>query len=144
MVITVSVAPLVEVGALPAGVRRYVPFRGGTFEGRDGLRGRIASGGVDWQSMRSDGVLEIAAHYALSTDDDEMIEVESRGVRVASPAVAARIAAGDDVDASEYYFRTHIRLATAAPRLAWLNGILAVSTGTRHRDAVRIDVHEVL
>ena len=143
LVIDVDVEPIVELGALPLGARRFVPFRGGTFEGRDGLRGTLGPGGVDWQVARPDGVLEIDAHYVLVTDTDEAIEVQSRGLRAASTAVAARIASGEIVDASEYYFRTHIRLATASPRLAWMNDLLAVSTGQRRRDTVRIDVHEV-
>jgi hypothetical protein len=144
LVIDVDVEPIVELGSLPLGVRRFVPFRGGTFEGRDGLRGTLGPGGVDWQVARPDGVLEIDAHYVLVTDTDESIEVQSRGLRSASPDVAARIASGEIVDATEYYFRTHIRLATASPRLAWMNDLLAVSTGQRRRDTVRIDVHEVL
>ena len=55
--------------------------------------------------MRPDGVLEIDAHYLLRTDADEPIEVRSIGLRKASPEVAARIAAGEPVDPSEYYFR---------------------------------------
>ena len=35
--IRVDVAPIVDLG----GGRRYVPFEGGTFEGRDGLAGTI-------------------------------------------------------------------------------------------------------
>jgi hypothetical protein len=50
----------------------------------------------------------------------------------------------EPVDPSEYYFRTHVRLSTSASRLAWLNDLLAVATGERRRDTVRIDVHEVV
>ncbi|HXY91999.1 MAG TPA: DUF3237 family protein, partial [Acidimicrobiia bacterium] len=100
--------------------------------------------GVDWQVVRSDDVVDIDAHYVLVTDAGEPIEVRSSGLRKASKEVVERIARGDPVDPSEYYFRTHIRLSTSAPRLAWLNGLIAVSTGERRRDAVRIDVHEVL
>jgi hypothetical protein len=144
MVIEIGVHDLIDIGAVGDGSgRRYVPFTGGEFSGRDGLRGTVAAGGVDWQRARADGALEIDAHYALATDQHEMIEVQSRGLRVAAPEVAARIAAGEAVDPSEYYFRTHVRLATASARLAWMNDILAVSTGERQRDRVRIDVHEV-
>ena len=143
MVIDIVVEPVVDLGSLPSGGRRFVTFRGGTFEGRDGLRGLVAPGGVDWQVARADGALEIDAHYALVAESAEMVEVQSRGLRVASPEVLERIAGGEDVDPSEYYFRTHVRLVTAAPRLAWMNDVLAVSTGERRRDTVRIDVHEV-
>jgi hypothetical protein len=139
LAIRVLVRPVVDLG----GGRRYVPFDGGTFEGRDGLGGTILEGGVDWQTVRADGVLEIDAHYTLSTAEDERIEVRSRGLRKATPEVAERLARGDDVDPDEYYFRTHVRLATAAPRLSWLNDLLAVSTGRRDQSVVRIDVHEV-
>ena len=144
LVIDVDVHPVDLLGAFPTGERRVVPFRGGTFEGRDGLRGTLAPGGVDWQLARPDGVLEIDAHYLLRTEQGEPIEVRSTGLRKASPEVAERLARGDEVAASEYYFRTHIRLATSAPRLAWMNDVLAVSTGERRVDAVRIHVHEVL
>jgi hypothetical protein len=138
--ILVDVRPIVDLD----GGRRYVPFAGGTFEGRDGLAGTILEGGVDWQRVRPDGTLEIDAHYTLATQVNEAIEVRSRGLRVAPPAVAERLARGDEVDPDEYYFRTHVRFSTAAPRLLWMNDLLGVSTGRRDRAVVRIDVHEVL
>jgi hypothetical protein len=137
--IEVHVRPMVDLG----GGRRYVPFDGGTFAGRDGLAGTLLEGGVDWQVVRPDGALDIDAHYTLATAEDERIEVRSQGLRVATPEVAERIARGDAVDPDEYYFRTHVRFGTAAPRLAWLNNLLAVSTGRRDQSIVTIDVHEV-
>lgn len=143
LAIVVRVDPPVDLGVQPDGGRRVIPFVGGTFTGRDGLRGTIAAGGADWQTLRPDGVLDIDAHYALLTDEGESIEVRSTGVRDATPEVAARIAAGDPVDPSEYYFRTHIRLTTTSPRLAWMNRIVAVSNGRREQSSVHIDVHVV-
>jgi hypothetical protein len=139
--IRVRVRPVVDLG----GGRRYVPFDGGTFKGREGLdlSGTILEGGVDWQTVRPDGTLEIDAHYTLSTDAGELIEVRSTGLRKASPVVSERLARGEDVDPDEYYFRTHVRFTTAAPRLAWLNDRLGISTGRRDRSLVIIDVHEV-
>ncbi len=140
LLITIAVRPIVDLGD----GRRYVPFEGGTFEGRDGLQGTVLEGGVDWQTVRPDGVLEIDAHYTLRTDEGEAIEVRSQGVRKASEPVAARLAQGELVAPDEYYFRTLIRLFSAAPRLQWMNDLLAVSTGDRERSTVRIHVHEVL
>jgi Protein of unknown function (DUF3237) len=140
LLITVQVRPIVDLG----GGRRFVPFDGGTFEGRDGLAGSVLEGGVDWQQVRPDGVLEIDAHYALRTEAGEAVEVISQGVRKASVSVAARLAEGEQVDADEYYFRTLVRLSTAAPRLSWMNDLVAVSTGERQQSTVRIHVHEVL
>jgi hypothetical protein len=140
LLITVQVRPIVDLG----GGRRFVTFDGGTFDGRDGLAGSVLEGGVDWQQVRPDGVLEIDAHYALRTEADEAIEVVSQGVRKASASVASRLAHGEPVDADEYYFRTLVRLSTATPRLSWLNDLIAVSTGERQQSTVRIHVYEVL
>jgi hypothetical protein len=140
LAIEVAVRPPVDLGD----GRRCVTFSGGRFSGRGGLAGRVLEGGVDWQRSRSDGVLEIDAHYALVTDAGESIEVRSTGLRRAAPEVVERIMRGEDVDPDSYYFRTHVRFWTSAPGLAWFNDLLAVSTGQRDRDLVQIHVHEVL
>ena len=140
LAIEVEVHRVVDLG----GGRRFVPFAGGRFTGRDGLAGTVLDGGVDWQQVRDAEVLDIAAHYALRTEEGDTVEVVSTGVRRASADVLERLNAGEAVDPDEYYFRTHIRLTTAAPRLAWLNGILGISTGRRERARVFIDVHEVV
>jgi len=144
MDIDVVVRPIVDLGDSPLGGRRLVVFDGGTFEGRDGLRGSVAPGGVDWQIVRSDGVIEIDAHYVLVTDEGESIEVRSTGLRKATAAVGDRLMRGEEVAPSEYYFRTHVRLSTSASRLAWMNDLIAVSTGERRQGSVRISVHQVL
>ena len=89
--IEVFVRPVVDLG----GGRRFVAFDGGTFEGaRDEVAGTILEGGVDWQRVRPDGVLDIDAHYTLLSDRDEAIEVRSAACagrrprwRSASPGV---------------------------------------------------------
>jgi Protein of unknown function (DUF3237) len=144
MDITVEVEPPDLLGAFPEGERRLIRFRSGSFEGADGLRGTVADGGLDWQVVRPDGVIELAAHYWLRTDDGDAIEVRSDGIRVASPDVAARIAAGEPVDPSEYYFRTFIRLGTSSERYDRINRVLALAWGERKQSAVHIHVHEVL
>ena len=140
LAIDVAVRPPVDVGD----GRRYVSFSGGRFSGRDGLAGRVLEGGVDWQRIRPEGVLEIDAHYVLATDAGDFIEVRSTGLRRAAPQIVERIMRGEDVDPDSYYFRTHVRFWTSAPGLVWLNDLLAVSTGQREKDRVHIHVHEVL
>jgi len=139
-----AIAVSVEEPVVVDAERRYVPFIGGSFEGRDGLRGIVLPGGTDWQRVRPDGSLELDAHYALRTDDGAGIEVHSTGVRRADAEVLRRLNAGDDVDPEEYYFRTHIRLRTSAPALAHLDGLVGISTGRRDAAVVHIHVHEVL
>ena len=142
MNIAVDVEEAISAGTTPIGEVRLIRFTHGAFEG-DGLRGHLLPGGTDWQQVRADGVMEIRAHYLLQTEQGETIEVISEGLRDASPEVLARIASGQAVDPSEYYFRTHIRLRTASERIARLNRLLAVSFGSRQARSVRLQVFAV-
>src|SRR4029078_12406294 len=87
------------------GLRRVVPITGGTFAG-PAIRGRVVPGGADWQYVRPDGVLALAPKYTLKTSDIVLVMVTNRGVRRGPPEVIARLARGERVDPSEYYFRT--------------------------------------
>lgn len=131
------------LGDFPHGERRLVVFRQGTVDGPD-MSGTVAPGGVDWQRVRPDGVVEIDAHYLIVTAEGENIEVHSHGVRSAAPEVAARMLRGEIPDPSEYYFRTFIRMHTSAPRWSHLNQTVALSRGRRKEGGVIIEVHEVL
>jgi hypothetical protein len=53
--------------------------------------------------------------YTLQTDDCDLLYVQSRGVRHGSAEVLARLGRGEDVDASEYTFRTLTQIEIAAP-----------------------------
>jgi hypothetical protein len=142
MTLTLQVEPIISAGPTPLGEVRVIPFTAGSFEGPD-LRGRLLPGGTDWQCVRSDGVLEIRAHYMLETEQGERIEVVSQGIRHARPDVLDRLVRGEPVAASEYYFRTHIRLNTAAPRLEHLNRMLVVSLGERMKSEVHLQLFAV-
>lgn len=131
------VDPLVTLGPGLHGERRYVPLRGGHVTG-PGLQGRLRDGGVDWQVLRADGVLEIAAHYVIETDDGALIEVTSDGLRHGPPEVMARLARGDAVARDEYYFRTVVRLQTGAPAWQHLHRLLLIAVGERQADRVRL------
>ncbi len=65
-----------------------------------------------------------------------MLHVQSRGVRHGSPEVLARLARGEDVDASEYTFGTSTQIETAAAGLDWLNTGVFVSVGGRQPGGV--------
>lgn len=132
----------IAVGACSAGDVRVIPFREGVFYGPS-LRGRILDGGTDWQDVRADRVLEITARYLLETDEGERIEVRSNGLRAGGADAIARLERGERLSADEYYFRTAIRLRTAAPRLARLNDLLAFSRGERFGKGVRLQVFEL-
>lgn len=132
-----EVADIVSLGAAPLGERRYVPLLGGRVHGPE-LCGRIVDGGVDWQIARADGVLEIDAHYVIEATDGARIEVRSQGLRCGPPEVMARLARGEPVPASAYYFRTAVRLTTGAPAWAHLNRALLLAVGSRQARGVRL------
>jgi len=122
--------PTVVVGETPHGTRRMVPIRSGTIEGAT-IRGKVLPGGADWQVLRGDGVAELHALYLLETDDGVRIQVENHGLRHGPEAVMRRLAAGEPVDPSEYYFRAAPRFSAPAGKYDWLNRNLFLCTGTR-------------
>ena len=142
--LTGLVAPPRDIGAMPRGTRRYYPAIGGSFEGPR-LRGEVLPDGGDWLLMRPDGVLEQDARITLKTDDGAFIYVRYAGMRHGPPEVMARLAQGERVDPSEYYFRVAPVFETGAQRYAWLNKILAVGVGERlPPNIVRYSIFEIL
>jgi hypothetical protein len=140
----VKLSPALSVGETAHGTRRIIPIVGGTVEG-PGIKGEIFNGGADWQVVRKDGVAELEAHYQFKTDDGSIVYVKNIGVRVATPDVAARIARGEKVDASQYYFRAIPKLETSlSSKYAWINDTIFVCTGERMPDAVKIRIYKLL
>lgn len=137
----VVVAPPQSAGRAATGERRCIPITGGRVSGR--LTGRVLAGGADWQVLRPDGMADLDARYMLETDAGAHVEVWSRGLRVATPEIMARMAAGEPVDPSAYYMRTAMRFETAAPDLQWLVSRLAVGFGERRPDRVLLTVFAV-
>ncbi len=140
--IACDVEALVSLGDAPTGERRYVPLGGGTVRGPE-LNGRILAGGVDWQIARRDGVLEIAAHYVIQTDDGARVEVQSMGLRHGPAEVMARLAKGEAVDGSEYFFRTLMRFTTGHPGWSHLNKVMAIACGQRQARQVLLDLYRL-
>lgn len=140
----VKLNPAIVVGETAHGTRRIIPIIGGTVEG-PGIKGEIFNGGADWQVVRKDGVSELEAHYQFKTDDGSIIYVKNTGVRVATPEVAAKIARGEKVDPSQYYFRAIPKLETAiTSKYAWVNDTIFVCTGERMPDYVKIRIYKLL
>ena len=101
--------------------------------------------GGDWLLLRPDGVLEQDVRITLKTDDGAFIYVRYAGMRHGPPEVMARLAQGETVDPSEYYFRVAPMFETGAERYAWLNKILAVGVGERlPPNEVRYTIFEIL
>jgi Protein of unknown function (DUF3237) len=132
-----------DLGDLAQGRRRIVPLTGGTFTGPE-LNGKLLPGSsADWQLVLPDGTAVGDVRYTLQTDDGDLLYVQSRGVRHGSAEVLERLAGGEDVDASEYTFRTSTQIETAAPALDWLNKGVFISVGGRQPGAVIYETYLV-
>jgi len=132
-----------DVGDVAQGHRRIVPQTGGTFTGPE-LNGKLLPGAsADWQIVLPDGTALGDIRYVLQTDAGELLYVQSRGVRHGSAEVLARLASGEDVDASEYIFRTSTQIETAAPALDWLNKGVFISVGGRQAAGVMYETYLV-
>jgi muconolactone delta-isomerase len=132
-----------DLGERPHGRRRIVPLTGGTFTGGE-LRGKLLPGtSADWQTVLPDGTALGDIRYTLQTESGELLYVQSRSVRHGSAEVLARLARGDEVDASEYTFRTSTRIEAAARQLDWLNKGVFISVGGRQADGVIYETYLV-
>ena len=94
--------------------------------------------------IRPDGVLQLDVRLTLETDDGALIFMTYRGVRHGPDDVIARLNGGEDVDPSEYYFRTAPFFETSAGKYAWLNSIICIGKGNRIPAGPTYRVFEVL
>jgi len=132
-----------DLGERPRGHRRIVPLTGGTFTGPE-LCGKLLPGtGADWQTVLPDGTALGDIRYVLQTDGGDRLYVQSRGIRHGTPEVLARLGRGEDVDPSEYTFRTSTQIETAAPRLDWLNQGIFIGVASRQAASVIYETYLV-
>jgi hypothetical protein len=137
-----AVGPIVSLGQMAVGERRVVALTGGRVHGPE-LNGQVVAGGVDWQVLRSDGVIEINAHYVIRADDGTLIEVQSSGLRHGSAPVLAQLARGEPVARDAMYFRTAVRFTVAGAAWQQLNNTLALACGARQAGRVLLDLYRV-
>jgi muconolactone delta-isomerase len=138
-----TLAPPLELGETVQGHRRIVPLTGGAFSGPE-MSGRLLPGAsADWQTILPDGTALGDIRYVLQTDRGDLLYVQSRSIRHGSAEVLARLGRGEDVDPSEYTFRTSTEIATAAPDLDWLNKGVFVSVGGRQAAGVTYETYLV-
>jgi hypothetical protein len=138
-----TVAKPLDVGDIARGHRRIVALTGGTFTGPE-INGTLLPGSsADWQIVLADGTALGDIRYTLQTDAGDLLYVQSRGVRHGSAEVLARLGRGEEVDASEYTFRTSTEIETAAPDLDWLNKGIFISVGARQASGVVYETYLV-
>lgn len=140
--IRAELLPPIEQGIVDGRRKRFVPISGGRVDGAR-LHGVVLPGGGDWQTIGPDGLTEVSARYTLKAEDGTVIDVVNPGVRVASPDVTERLAKGEPVDPSAYYFRTTPRFSVAAGPYDWLRRTIFVGRGVRRPDHVEIQIYAV-
>jgi muconolactone delta-isomerase len=132
-----------DLGDTAQGHRRIVPLTGGTFTGPE-ISGTLVPGAsADWQTVLPDGTAHGDIRYTLQTDRGDLLYVHSRGVRHGSAEVLARLGRGEDVDPSEYTFRTSAQIETTTPDLDWLNKGIFISVAGRQAGAVIYETYLV-
>jgi len=138
-----NLGTVLDVGDVPQGRRRIVPLTSGSFVGPQ-LNGTLVPGAsADWQFVLPDGTALGDIRYTLLTDQGDALYVRSQGVRHGSSEVLARLARGEDVEASEYVFRTSTQIETATSDLDWLNKGVFISVGGRQSGGVIYEVYLV-
>ncbi|GGL28704.1 DUF3237 domain-containing protein [Planomonospora parontospora] len=136
----VELDPILDLGDSQWGRRRVINIVGGSFDGPR-LSGTVLPGGADWQVVHADGTASIDTRYTLRTHDGAHLYISTSGVRHGPPEVLGRLARGEEVDPSAYYFRLFCRFETGDERYLWLNRTLAVASGARAPGAVRYDAY---
>jgi len=131
-----------SLGDTPLGVRRIFYVKSGSFAGPR-VRGEVLPGGGDWVLGRRDGVSQLDVRITLRSDDGSLIFVNYRGVSDIPPDIRERIAKGEDVPSTDYYFRITPVFETASDKLAWLNRLVAIGIGKRTAKGVAYDIFAV-
>lgn len=80
--------------------------------------------GADWPMMRTDGVVELAAHYMIKADDDALIYIRNLGY------VHGRLERPDGSVLAPYFRCTPYFRAPEGPH-EWLNRTVIVGIGQR-------------
>jgi hypothetical protein len=132
-----------QIGETYDGARRIIPIVAGGYVKGPLISGRLMGNSADWQVTRPDGVTVADAIYAIETDDGALIQIRNKGLRHGPPEVMARLAAGEEIDPAEYYFRTVPEFIAPNGPYEWLNKSIFVCAGARYASAIKLFVWRV-
>jgi Protein of unknown function (DUF3237) len=125
-------------GPVPAGgFLGFVTIAGGTISGPL-LNGRVIPySGCDYARMRSDGVVELNAHYLFEAADGTPIYVHNQGY---GRAKSAALAAGEEyghAELDEHYFRVTPRFQAPEGRHDWMTRVVFLGRARRYKNPDR-------
>lgn len=129
--LNVEVGEVQEVGKTPKGLLRLIPITGGTFSGPQ-IRGKVISGGYDWNTALNDDMAHVFAKYALQTEDGVFIAVENEGYL--------------DFRAQNSIIKTTPRFQVADGKYDWLrSGVFvgSLEAGQAGTPGVRIKIYKM-
>jgi hypothetical protein len=142
-----KLAPRLRMENPPVGgARLSVPVLEGEFEGPR-LRGKVLNHGGEFPHVRADGVFSFDARYFMQEDDGTLIYIQNRGFRHGPPDVMDRLyklAPGDVVDPSLYYFRCTPTFETPPGKHDWLTKYVFIGAGSRDEKGNKIRYYQVL
>lgn len=137
---------IVEKPHLPGhtykGNRRIIRVSGGSITGEH-LNATVIPGGDDWITVREDGTIIQDVRILLESDYNDIIMMTYRGIRTGPSEVLKRLDNNEEVDPTEYYFRTVPIFETSSKQYNWLNNRVFISTGTRLPGKVQYDLYLV-
>ena len=134
-----------ELGTTPYGTRIIAPVLKGAIKligEKINAESLLPSG--DWILVRNDGVMEIDVRLALKTNEGDLIYMNYKGIIKIPPAVGKRMQNGENVEASEYYFRSTPRFETASEKYKWLNDVICVGVGMLGAKQVKYKIYQIL
>ena len=132
------------IEGIPGGTRRRIDLLGEGSVTGPRLNGTVLPGGIDALLTRNDGSLRPDVRLVVKTHDGSLIFVQYRGVRHGKPEIMDRIAAGENINSTEYYLRNAPFFEASSGPYEWLNHIVSVGVGRREPDSAVYDIYEIL
>ncbi|MEM9122419.1 MAG: DUF3237 domain-containing protein [Pseudomonadota bacterium] len=109
------------------------------------LKATVLSPSGDWIRIQHNGNWKLDVRLLMKADDGSTIFTHYNGVLRMDPGLGERIAAGEEIDGSEIYFRSAPYFETTSEKYGWLNDIVAIGKIRRFGGGnVVYDVFEVL
>ncbi|MEZ5743300.1 MAG: DUF3237 domain-containing protein [Sphingomonadaceae bacterium] len=138
-----NLLPPREIGKTVDGARRIIPILEGGYVKGPKISGKLMGNAADWQLTRLDGVTVADAIYAIECDDGTLIQIRNTGLRHGPDEVMERLRAGEDVDPTEYYFRTVPQFIAPVGAYDWMNKSIFVCSGARYASSIKLWVWRV-